>query len=97
MGASDAEALASTLSLTTEELHERLEKLERAQRAAESRAALFREMALRLKYAGVPEDRITVEPDLADGDEAAGGAAYPCPGGGPSLGHAARDLCLRWS
>jgi chemotaxis protein MotB len=47
--ARDAEALASTLSLTTEELHERLETLERAQRAAESRAALFREMALRLK------------------------------------------------
>lgn len=45
----DADALASTLSLTTEELRERLEKLERAQRAAESRAALFREMALRLK------------------------------------------------
>ncbi|MDX6714428.1 MAG: hypothetical protein QOH30_986, partial [Baekduia sp.] len=38
------------------------------------------EMALRLKYAGVPEDRLTVEPDLAAGLDRALAAVPEAPG-----------------
>jgi UDP-N-acetylmuramyl tripeptide synthase len=37
-------------------------------------------MALRLKYAGVPEDRLTVEPDLASGLDRALAAVPEQPG-----------------